>query len=263
MAHGVLAEIRREWNDLPAAVELAGRAWELGKQGEIANGLLVGSFSMARVLQSLGDFPGALAALERAEEIMSRAGQPGFVEIIHALRAGIQLDQGRNEGDPEALEAATRWARDSGLLDGWRNALNALDDGGFPGIHRRELPFLTVARILLLRGDTGAALALLAELLATAERSGRVHSRIGILVLEALVREDRGERRGGARRSAPRPRPRGAGRFREDLRGRGAGARPADPAGGAGRRLPRLRPPAGRGVRAGGGGHDRGSLLRR
>jgi LuxR family maltose regulon positive regulatory protein len=183
MAHGVLAAIRREWNDLPAAVELAGRSWELGQQGQIANGLLVGSFAMARVLQSLGDFPGALAALDRAEAIMSRGGQPSLVEIIHALRAGIQLDRSRVDGDREGLEAATRWARAAGLLDGWREELAER----FPGIHRREFPFLVAARILVARGETGAALDLLRPLLAMAERSGRVHSTIEILALEALA----------------------------------------------------------------------------
>jgi LuxR family maltose regulon positive regulatory protein len=192
MAHGVLAAIRREWNDLPAAVELAGRSWELGQQGQIANGLLVGSFAMARALQSMGDFPGALAALDRAEEIMKRGGQPGLVEIIHALRAGIQLAQSRVDGDREGLEAATRWARAAGLLDGWREELAER----FPGIHRREFPFLVAARILLARGETGAALDLLRPLLAMAERSGRVHSTIEILVLEALARSVGGDRGG-------------------------------------------------------------------
>jgi LuxR family maltose regulon positive regulatory protein len=189
MAHGVMAAIRREWNDLPAAVELAGRSWELGQQGQIAGGLLVGSFSMARALQSLGDFAGALAALDRAEEILSRGGQPGLVEIIHALRAGIQLDRGRIDGDRESLEAATRWARGAGLLDGWREDL----EERFPGIHRREFPFLVAARILIARGETAAALDLLGHLLAMAERSGRVHSTIEILALEALARAGRGE----------------------------------------------------------------------
>jgi LuxR family maltose regulon positive regulatory protein len=193
MAHGVLAEVEREWNDLPAAVELAGRAWQLGKHGEIANGLLVGSFTMARVLQSLGDFPGALAALDRAEEIMNRAGQPRFAEVIHALRAGIQLDQGRSDGDAEALEAAARWAQGAGLLDGWRAAL---DEGRFPGVHRREFPFLVVARIQLARGDTAAACALLADLLALAQRSGRVHSQVEALILESLVRQAQGDEAG-------------------------------------------------------------------
>jgi LuxR family maltose regulon positive regulatory protein len=192
MAHGILAEIRREWNDLPAAVELAGRAWELGKQGEIANGLLVGSFAMAHVLQSLGDYPGALAALGRAEEILSRAGQPSFVAVIHARQAGIQLDQSRTEGNREALEAAGRWLRDSGLLDGGLD-LDPLG-GKLTVIHRRELPYLVAVRVLLAEGETGAALELLASLRGMAERSGRLRSSIEVLVLEALAREARGER---------------------------------------------------------------------
>jgi LuxR family maltose regulon positive regulatory protein len=190
MAHGVLAEIQREWNDLPAAVELAGRAWELGKRGEIANGLLVGSLHMARVLQSLEDFPGALAALDRAEEIMRRTGQPGWIAIIHLLRSGIQLSQSRIDGDSAALEAATRWARDFGLLDGWREGF----EEKLPGLHRRELPYLIVARILMSQGKTGTTLELLADILERAERMGRVRSVIEILTLEALVRESRGER---------------------------------------------------------------------
>jgi LuxR family maltose regulon positive regulatory protein len=145
---------------------------------------------MARVLQSLGDFPGALAALDRAEEIMRRAGQPRFVEIIHSFRAGIQLDQSRVDGDREALEAATRWARAAGLLDGWRDGL----EEKFPGIHRREFPFLVAARILIARGETDTAFEMLRQLLAMAERSGRVHSIVEILVVEALARNARGER---------------------------------------------------------------------
>jgi LuxR family maltose regulon positive regulatory protein len=190
MAHGVLAEVQREWNDLPAAVELAGRAWELGKRGEIANGLLVGSLHMARVLQSLEDFPGALAALQRAEEIMQRTGQPGWIAVIHLLRSGIQLSQSRSEGDSAPLEAATRWASGFGLLDGWRTGLAEK----LPGLHHPELPELIVARILVSQGETGTALELLAGILERAERMGRVRSTIEILALTALVRESRGER---------------------------------------------------------------------
>jgi LuxR family maltose regulon positive regulatory protein len=190
MAHGVLAEIQREHDDLPAAVELAGRAWELGKRGEIANGLLVGSLYMARVLQSLEDFPGALAALARAEEIMQRTGQPGWIALIHILRAGIQLARSRSEGDAAALEAATRWARDFGLLSGWRDGF----EEKLPGLHRREFPYLIVARILVAQGETGTALELLAGAREHAERMGRVRSVIEILTLEALVHDSRGER---------------------------------------------------------------------
>jgi LuxR family maltose regulon positive regulatory protein len=124
---------------------------------------------------------------------MNRAGAPRFAEVIHALRAGIQLDQGDREGDAEALEGAARWAEGAGLLDGWRGAL---DEGRFPGVHRREFPFLVVARIQLARGDTGAARALLADLLVLAERSGRVHSQVEALILESLVRQAQGDAAG-------------------------------------------------------------------
>jgi LuxR family maltose regulon positive regulatory protein len=208
MAHGVLAEIRREWNDLPAAVELAGRAWELGKRGEIANGLLVGSLYMGRVLQSLGDFPGALAALGRAEEIMARTGQPGWIALIHLLRAGIQISQSRAERNPAALEDATRWARDFGLLSGWREGF----EEKLPGLHRCEFPYLIVARILTAQGDSATALELLAGIFEGAERSGRVHSVLEILVLEAVIRHGRGEQEAAVdrlRRALPLAEPEG------------------------------------------------------
>ena len=190
MAHGVLAEIQRERDDLPGAVELAARAWELGKRGEIANGLLVGSLYMARVLQSLEDFPGALAALDRAEEIMQRTGQPGWIALIHLLRAGIQLAQSRIEGNAAALEAATRWARDFGLLSGWREGF----EEKLPGLHRMEFPYLIVARILVAQGEEETALELLAVARERAERQGRLRSVIEILILQAMIRDSRGER---------------------------------------------------------------------
>jgi LuxR family maltose regulon positive regulatory protein len=124
---------------------------------------------------------------------MSRAGQPSFVAIIHTRRAGIQLDQGRTEGNREALEAAGRWLRDSGLLDDGLDPLGGTGEK-FTVIHRRELPYLVAVRVLLAEGETGAALELLASLAGMAERSGRVRSSIEILVLEALARETRGER---------------------------------------------------------------------
>lgn len=193
MARGILADVRREWNDLPGAVEEAAEAWELGKRGEIASGLLSGSLSMSRVLSSLGDFPGALTALGRAEEVIRRTGQPHWLESILSFRAGVQLRQARVEGDAEALEAASRWARDSGLLGSWRNG--PVTDA-FNDIHRRDFAHLVIARLLLARGETAQALELLAALLAMAEETGRAHSVIEVLCLEALARNLQGDRQG-------------------------------------------------------------------
>ncbi|HEV2843640.1 MAG TPA: LuxR C-terminal-related transcriptional regulator, partial [Thermoanaerobaculia bacterium] len=193
MARGILADVRREWDDLPGAVEEAAKAWELGKRGEIASGLLAGSLSMSRVLSSLGDFPGALAALGRAEEVIRRTGQPHWLEAIHSFRAGVQLRQARVEGNAEALEAASRWARDSGLAGSWRNGPLA---DTFNDIHRRDFAHLVTARVLLADGDLIRAEELLAALLEVAEETGRVHSVIEGLSLTALARNLQGDRSG-------------------------------------------------------------------
>ena len=193
MARGILADVRREWDDLPGAVEEAAKAWELGKRGEIASGLLAGSLSMSRVLSSLGDFPGALAALGRAEEVIRRTGQPHWLEAIHSFRAGVQLRQARVEGNAEALEAASRWARDSGLAGSWRNGPLA---DTFNDIHRRDFAHLVTARVLLADGDLIRAEELLAALLEVAEETGRAHSVIEGLSLTALARNLQGDRSG-------------------------------------------------------------------
>ncbi|HSU85081.1 MAG TPA: LuxR C-terminal-related transcriptional regulator, partial [Thermoanaerobaculia bacterium] len=89
-----------------------------------------------------------------------------------------------------ALEDATRWARDFGLLSGWREGF----EEKLPGLHRLEFPYLIVARILVTQGEAGTALELLAGALERAERMGRVRSVIEVLTLEALIRDSRGER---------------------------------------------------------------------
>src|SRR5215203_891404 len=189
MAYAVMAEVQREWNDLPAAVELASQAWELGKRGEIANGLLGGSLAMVRVLQSMGDFPGALAALESAEEVMRRTGQRLWLQTTGAFRAGIQLRRSRVEKSADALDEVARWARDSGLLESWREDLAE----GFLQLHQRDFAHLVLARFHLARGENGTARELLAALLPLAEDTGRLRSVIEILSLEALARDAQGD----------------------------------------------------------------------
>ena len=131
MAFAVLAEIERERNDLGAAFEHAGRAVDLGRRGGLADGLLGGSLTQMRVLTAHGDFPGAFEALERAEEVVRRIGQPRWLEVIETFRARLHLRRHRMQGDPGSLEAALRWTRESGLLAAW--------------LERREIPFSRIS----------------------------------------------------------------------------------------------------------------------
>lgn len=117
MAYVLLAEVEREWNHLEVAAEHASRGTELGRRGGIADGLLNSSFVRMRILTAAGNFPGAFGALEQAEEVIRRTGQPHWQEMIEAFRARLLVRCFRVEGHAESLAAAVRWARDSGLLE--------------------------------------------------------------------------------------------------------------------------------------------------
>jgi LuxR family maltose regulon positive regulatory protein len=192
VALAILAEIEREWNDLDAAFEHAGRAVELARRGGIADGLLGGSFVQMRISTARGDFPGAFEALERAEEVIGRVGQPRWLETIHAFRARLHIRRFRVEGSLDSLEAATRWAHGSGFLEGWlqRREVPILQD------HQFDVAAITLARVLRVRGDSGAALELLTELRRKAKAAGWNRCVIEASCVEALARLSEGEREG-------------------------------------------------------------------
>lgn len=192
MAYAVLAEVEREWNDLGAAMEHAGRAVELGRRGGLADGLLGGSLTQMRVLTAHGDFPGAFEALERAEEVVRRIGQPRWLEVIEAFRARLHLRRHRVQGDPGALKAALRWARDSGVLAGWleRREVPLLED------FRPDVAALTLARVLRAEGNGEEALALLTELRSRSEAAGWYRTVIEACCIEASIRQEKEDRDG-------------------------------------------------------------------
>ncbi|MEA2602916.1 MAG: hypothetical protein QOF89_3908 [Acidobacteriota bacterium] len=190
MAYALLAEVEREWNHLEAASEHASRGAELGRRGGIADGLLGSSFVRMRILTAAGNFPGAFEALERAEEVLRRTGQPRWLEMIEAFRARLHIRRFRVEGDADSLAAAVRWARDSGLLESWtrRREVPAVQD------HYVDVAALTLARVLLAQGETDRALDLLAELRRRAEAARWGRSVIEASCIEALGHHARGDR---------------------------------------------------------------------
>ncbi len=192
MAYAVLAEIEREWNDLGAAFEHAGQAVELGRRGGIADGLLGGSLTQMRVLTARGDFPGAFEALERAEEVVRRVGQPRWLEVIEAFRARLHLRRHRVEGNLGSLDAALRWARESGVLAGWleRREVPILED------LRPDVAALTLARALRAEGEAKEALALLAGLRSRSETAGWYRTVIEASCIEAVIQQEQGDRDG-------------------------------------------------------------------
>jgi LuxR family maltose regulon positive regulatory protein len=198
LAFAILADVEREWNHLDTAWEHASQADELGRRGGIADGMLGSAFVRMRILSARGDFPRAFAALDQAEEVIRRTGQPRWLEIVGAFCARLNIRRFRVEGTPEPLAAAARWARESGLLENWtrRREIPFLQD------HQIDVAALTLGRILLAQGETDRALELLAELRREAEAQGWGRTVIEASCLEALGREARGDRAGAVAATA-------------------------------------------------------------
>jgi LuxR family maltose regulon positive regulatory protein len=128
-----------------------------------------GYLALARLQQARGHGAAALATLE-AVMVLARERQFFHLLIEHAaaLRARLQLMQGD-------LAAAVSWAEASGLFPD--------DEPYFP----REAAYLTLARVRIAAGQAAAVVPLLDRLLADAEAKARLHSAIGIRVLQALA----------------------------------------------------------------------------
>ena len=238
MAHGVLAAIRREWNDLPAAVELAGRAWELGRRGGSPTACWAASPCACSPPAATSPAPSPPSTAPRSDAPRRPAALGGDHPRL-ARRHPARPRPGRRR-------RASRWrpppaGRGSGAarrLAGRREV---------PGHPPPRVPALVAVRILVARGETDRAL----DLLPSSSRGGAERTRpldLEILVPGGAGLEARGEAEAALAALRRGPGPGRAGRVRAHLRGRGAGARRADPPGGAGHRLRRLRPPARRGA---------------
>ncbi|MGH9380800.1 MAG: LuxR C-terminal-related transcriptional regulator [Thermoanaerobaculia bacterium] len=175
-AHGGIAQVLYQRNQLDEALEHLDEAFEHGRQ-------VIWFFEPGRRLitqgwihQAQGD-PGA--ALATLDEACRHHPHPDIASLwipAAAERARLLLAQGR----PEEAE---RWVGERGLSE---------DDAlSYP--HERD--HLVLARLLLARREPERAAPLLARLDALAEAQGRVDSLIEIRTLRALADQAAGDRR--------------------------------------------------------------------
>ena len=136
--------------------------------------------AMARIREAEGDLGGALDLLNEAERLYVGDFFPN-VRPVPALRARVRVALGE-------LGEALGWARERGL--------SVADDLSY----LREFEHITLARVLLARymaeraeRPVQEATRLLERLLRAAEEGQRTGSVIEILVLQALVRQARGD----------------------------------------------------------------------
>jgi LuxR family transcriptional regulator, maltose regulon positive regulatory protein len=175
-----MSEIHRERDDVPAATQQLLRSQELGEHIGLPQNRYRWRVAMARIREAEGDLGGALDLLNEAERLYVGDFFPN-VRPVPALRARVRIAQGE-------IGEALGWARERGL--------SVTDDLSY----LREFEHITLARVLLARymaeraeRPVQEATRLLESLLRAAEEGQRTGSVIEILVLQALVRQARGD----------------------------------------------------------------------
>lgn len=177
MAHGGLAHILCERNQLDAALEHVARGTAMLEYVGGAWAAFVLQRVLAHVQHIRGNGREALDTLDRAFQ----TGRDTHVSLVQrqaaTLRASLQLALGD-------LESAEAWAAGSQL---------GPDDPelGRPGW--RELEYLTLARVRSAQGRHAEAKLMLSRLIQAADDQGRTGSAIPILTLQSLVMSAEGQ----------------------------------------------------------------------
>ncbi len=164
-------DLLRERNELTTAMEYLEKGINLGQAGGHPHILIIGNVWLAWLHQTQGDVTGSQKAIQAALQLVHEHQVTRFWPIPPAAcyQARLWIAHGN-------LTAASRWAQESGL--------NPADT---PVTYLYEVDYLTLARLLIARGNLEAAETLLFRLhraAASAERNG---SLIEILILQAIT----------------------------------------------------------------------------
>jgi LuxR family maltose regulon positive regulatory protein len=171
----LLAEIRREWNDLDRALAELRDALACAEKTSHDTHLLYGYIAMGRTLYARGEAPEAMAVLDRAVMTAQRLGSDAYLRQTRAQQVRLRLAQGD-------VEAGRRW-RAGADLDPPKTQAGAC-----------ETEYLVLARLLLAERRWSEAITLLQRSLKGARAQERVDSMVKIQVLRALALEGAGRK---------------------------------------------------------------------
>ena len=97
LAHGGLAQLYREWNNLDLATEHALKAIELGELGGPKDNLLLGYLTLGLIEQARGNYTASFEELQEAEQIARDSKIPQRITAVAAYKARLWLMQVRME----------------------------------------------------------------------------------------------------------------------------------------------------------------------
>ena len=179
-AYTYMARVLFEWNDLSGALRYAQEGNELCRLWRQPETLTSSYYSLAKVLQAIGDAQGALDAVQKASRLAADLS-PWLAARVSAREALVRLAGGD-------LRAADRWRQACGLSAGDR-----------PGFQQRFL-YRTLARVLIAQGREQSnvrlldqAVGLLSRLLEASKAAGATGYVIEVLVLQAMALQAQGK----------------------------------------------------------------------
>jgi LuxR family maltose regulon positive regulatory protein len=162
-----IGRILRQWNELDTAYRYTTRGIALCRDRNVAELLALSCIELAHIQHALGNDGQAHEALQEAKQTFI-GFSPGGSDMVTAHQAHIDLMRGE-------IESAERWAQ--------ANDLNIDDELEL----RREVEFLTLARVFIAQNRFEQALSLLARLHQNAQAIGKMQSVLETLMLQAMA----------------------------------------------------------------------------
>jgi len=174
MAHCLLAEISREWNDLDAAADELRGAFTDEMSAINPEFVMDGLITQAMLIAARGNPDAALAIFEDIRrQVQARRLNPLDIAQMEVMRIRVLIAQGR-------IDEAARWA-----VDCLRNREQPGSIGLLPLL--RELEDLALARVALAQGRLAGVAASLATINVVATGAGRFRNALDARMLLARV----------------------------------------------------------------------------
>jgi LuxR family maltose regulon positive regulatory protein len=163
-----MGEYLYESDRLEEALPYLLKAQEEAREAKCPGALVPAMVNIARIKRAKGDFSGAFAVLAECENQLSDVGKPHWNYLLNAFRCRLFAEKGY-------LKQAQEWASSSKL-------------GVFTELSKiREFELIVYVRVLILSERIQDAEILLHRLLAFTEENRRLHSRVEVLNLLALL----------------------------------------------------------------------------
>ncbi len=168
-----LAYVLCEWNDLPAAIELARHGLELSRQWGQADSLMVNYLCLAEMLRANGDIDEAFQVLQTARKLATSVSS-WFTALLTTQEARLYLSRGN-------MAVVSRWFEE--FVSETEGQIVV------------QWPFQTffAARVLIAEGRTNKALQLLGQFLDVVQQQKATGHVIGVLTLQAVALQLQGE----------------------------------------------------------------------